>query len=556
MGSSEPTAPGLRWLAVAVVAVAALAGVAMASTPAAAQDSPPRTGTNVTVLSNVTNASTPDPASDRLGWENGVWYNETLAVNQSDGISEAELAAVVSRTMARVERVRGIEFDRTPPVRLISRAQQQRESDELVDLNATQRRLLNQQYEALFLINESMNAVESRRALLGGVRGYYSPEHRNVTMVSPPGDAVRIREGTLAQELFHAQQDNQFRLPTTVSTIEERNVRNVVVEGDANYVEYLYRQRCAGTWSGTCYVPENNRQQNGGRDLGALNVGMSQIFLQPYNSGVDFVRQRYRTGGWSAVDVLYEDYPDSTEQAIHPEKYPEDEPTDLTVPDRSSDTWAPPMTDGEQAYSSVGEPGLFVSLWHPGFETRGNTQIIPLRAHYNLNESGGIERPVSYRYNHSATAGWDGDRLVPYRTTDGTNRTGYVYELAWDSPADAAEFTAAYRDLVTHHGGEALDGYVDTYRFSEESGFGDVIYIDRTGDRLTIVNAPDVEGLQEIRPDAAPVADNGSVADNATRTPSTTDDGTTEAGESGPGFGVVATLVALAAALVAGRRLS
>jgi hypothetical protein len=556
MRSAETSTPRSRWLAVAVVMAAVLAGVMVVSTPATAQDSPPRTGTNVTVPDNVTNASTPDPASDRLGWENGVWYNATLAVNQSDGISEAELEAVVSRTMARVERVRGIEFDRTPPVRLITRAQQERESDSLAALNTTQRRLLNQQYEALFLINESTDAVESRQALLGGVQGYYSPQHRNITMVSPPGDVLRIREGTLAQELFHAQQDNQFTLPTNLSTIEERNVRNVVVEGDANYVEYLYRQRCAGNWSGTCYTPTVDSEQRSDLDLGALNVGMYQLFLQPYNSGVDFVRQRHRTSGWDAVDTLYENYPDSTAQAIHPDQYPEDEPANLTVPDRSTETWAPLTDDGQQVYSSVGEPGLFVALWHPGFETRGSTQILPLRAHYNLNESGGIERPVAYRYNHSATAGWDGDRLVPYRTTDGTNRTGYVYEIAWDSPDDAAEFTAAYRELVTHHGGEALDEYANTYRLSEESGFGDVIFVDRTGDRVTIVNAEDIEGLRGIRPDAAPAVENNVTGDNASQTATSTADGTTQAGASGPGFGVFGALVALAAALVATRHLS
>ncbi|QLH75768.1 hypothetical protein HZS55_02290 [Halosimplex rubrum] len=49
----------------------------------------------------------PDPETDRLGWEGGYWYNETIDVNQTDGLSESERSALVARTMARVERVDG-----------------------------------------------------------------------------------------------------------------------------------------------------------------------------------------------------------------------------------------------------------------------------------------------------------------------------------------------------------------------------------------------------------------------------------------------------------------
>ncbi|ERH08354.1 MAG: hypothetical protein J07HX64_00094 [halophilic archaeon J07HX64] len=134
---------------------------------------------NVTVDESVVETDLPDPASDRLGWESGVWANATLSINQSDGITESELEAVVARTMARVESVRGIEFDRTPPVRVLYADEQesavaegQFESESSGEAEQT---LLNTQYEALFLINESSNAVESRQALTGAVNGYYRP---------------------------------------------------------------------------------------------------------------------------------------------------------------------------------------------------------------------------------------------------------------------------------------------------------------------------------------------------------------------------------------------
>lgn len=464
---------------------------------ATADDAVTRTGSNVTVAESVVESDRPDPPTDRIGWENGVWANATLSIQQSDGINRNELEAVVARTMARVESVREIEFDRTPSVRVIFQQRQRTETDETTG-NETQRTKLNAQYESLFLINESRDAVESQRVLLGsGVNGYYSPESRNVTMISPNSTVLQIREAILAQELFHAQQDNQFDLPE-VGTIEERNTRNGYAEGDANYVQRLYEQRCTGMWSGTCYRPERDTVP----DLSGLNDGMARLFRQPYQSGHAFVRERYQQEGWEAVNALYERPPASSEQIIHPERYREDQPTNLTVTDRSTDAWQPLKSDGERVTASVGEAGLYVSMVYPALQTNGERDIIPRENHL----IGGFGDPVQLGYEHPVTTGWDGDRLLPYVATSG-NETGYVYEIAWDSPSDAREFQTAYRKLLAYHDAESVDGMANTYRVPESDGFTDAFYVERDDDQLRIVNAPTVEALGSISRGAAP---NGS----------------------------------------------
>jgi hypothetical protein len=70
--------------------------------PAAGEDVTATDSTH-SVSDSLVENGTPDPATDRLGWENGVWANATLSVDQSDGITEAELTAVVSRTMDSVK---------------------------------------------------------------------------------------------------------------------------------------------------------------------------------------------------------------------------------------------------------------------------------------------------------------------------------------------------------------------------------------------------------------------------------------------------------------------
>ncbi|MFC7134404.1 MULTISPECIES: Hvo_1808 family surface protein [Salinibaculum] len=566
--STSDTVPR-SWLALAVLAAALVALLTVAPAVQAQQD-PVRTDGNTTVPDDVVTSSHPDPPEDRLGWENGVWYNATLDVQQFDGIDDAELRALTARTMARVEYVRGIEFDRTPPVRLISREQQRAVASSLTNLTETESRALNVGYEALLLIGESADATESQEALVStGVSAYYDPETRNITMISPTDSGLRIQEAVLAQELFHALQDQQFDTSESYETIEDRNAALGVIEGDANYVQYRYEQRCEGAWDGSCYRPESGSPVLSTQ----LNYGMVQLFVQPYNSGLAFVRQRQRAGGWDAIDALYDRLPESTEQTIHPARYPDDTPTNLTVADRSSDDWRVLRRNGERVTGSVGEAGWFVAMAYPAIQTRGDAQVIPLDAHINYNATTGqLQRPVSYNYSHPITTGWDGDTLLPYVPTDSTsNETAYVFETVWDSPAEAEEFAAGYRDLLAYHGAERVNGTNDTYRIPADSEFADAFRIDRDGSRLTIVNAPTVADLPAVRPEAPPQTGdpdgNGSTA-TATATPggstptadataTSTEDGTaTETpGGSGPGFGLVGAVVAvLAAAAFAVRR--
>ncbi|MFC7072342.1 Hvo_1808 family surface protein [Halovenus rubra] len=466
---------------------------------AADTDSEISTDSNYTVAASVVESDIPDPPADTLGWENGVWANATLSIDQSNGINQTELKAVVARTMARVETVRGIEFDRTPPVRVIYQQQQRNETDEQ-NYSETYRTQLNTQYESLFLINQSQNAVESRRVLFGsGVSAYYSPESRDVTMISPNASVLQIQEGVLSQELFHAQQDNQFTLPW-VETIEERNTRNGYVEGDANYVQNLYEQRCTDEWDETCYRPERSASPQ----LSGLNDGMHRLFRQPYESGYAFVRERHQQQGWKAVNTLYENPPASTEQIIHPAAYREDEPTSLTITDTSSEAWKPLKNrrkGGERVTSSVGEAGLYVSMVSPAMEMSEPGYIIPRENHL----IGGFRDAVQLGYNHSVTAGWDGDRLLPYVTSEG-DKTGYIYKTRWDSHSDAKAFHRAYRKLLAYHDANAIDGRANTYRIPQQDGFTDAFYVERNGSQVRVVNAPTVDALQAVARGAAPSA--------------------------------------------------
>ncbi len=228
-------------------------------------------------------------------------------------------------------------------------------------------------------------------------------------------------------------------------------------------------------------------------DISTIDDGMSRLFRQPYQSGYAFVQDRHQQTGWDAVNSLYEQPPASTEQVIHPDTYREDDPTELRVDDRSTDRWRPLETDGERLTESLGEGGLYVSLLGPTLERDGYDVVIPSENH----QAGGAG-PPDYSYDHPATAGWDGDTLLPYVSAVG-NGTGYVHEIVWDTPADAREFHGAYRELLAYHGADQVSGLSNAYRIPAGSEFTDALHLNRTGSRLRIVNAPSVDALSEVR---------------------------------------------------------
>ncbi|MFB6191716.1 MAG: Hvo_1808 family surface protein [Haloarculaceae archaeon] len=432
--------------------------------PTAATDAGASDGTDTPTASAV---RPPDPDADRLGWEGGLWYNETIAVDQSNGLNGTELDLVVNRSMARVERVRGLEFERSVPVEVISREElRERRADRYENLSDAARLHHNVKLEALFFVPEDEDAVAVQRSsAVGGVGGFYVPAEDRITVVSENTTSPKLDEITLAQELFHALQDQRFAgfnrqfnrsYANGTLTTEAHNTYDAVTEGDGNYVDYLYEQRCDAEWD--CLLPGGS--SGGGGDV---HVGLNIMGFQPYSDGPPFVRSVRQREGWDGVDALYDDPPESTEQVIHPAKYGEDPPTDVTVTDRSAAAWRvlERADDGvgigyvqtSARNETFGETGIFAMFIYPGYDSNGRTQLLSIRAFLNRAEDGeGLAAIDPLDYNGSYSTGWDGDTLVMYATDSSaaTNETGYVWKTVWDSPADAREFRAGYEELLAY----------------------------------------------------------------------------------------------------------
>ena len=470
------------------------------STTTTATTSTPTTTTDPSQMVD----SRPDPDEDVLGWENGYWYNESISVDRSDGLNQSELDVVVARSMARVEHIRELEFENETPVKIINRTEfRERTEERNANLTANERLHQNVKFEATFFLGEDESAIQARQdTTASSVLGFYSPRNDSIVIVSDNPDNLEMNEITLSQELFHAVQEQTFNVSNyTANTEELHNARDGIIEGDGNFVDHLYEQRCGVEWD--CLMPQS--QGGSGGDGTQAHVGMLALRLQPYSDGPVFVRDIYEEENWDGVNAIYESPPESTEQTIHPELYGVDEPSNVTVEDRSNDEWVvPDQGEGHIDYAQFGEAGLYVMLWYPSHvESResGSVQdvVIPYRDFFSPSE----ESLDLYNYDHPMTAGWDGDRLLPYVQNDSaeTNETGYVWKITWDTQADAEEFTDGYQQLLEHHGGVAVPGSEDTYLI-DDGPFEDAFRVSQDGRNVTIVNAPSISELDEVRSDA------------------------------------------------------
>jgi len=445
---------------------------APASTPTPTET---RTATPTATPAPTTTATPPhggfdDPTSDRLGWEAGYWFDESLSVTTTDGLNASEREAVVARTMARVERIRGLEFESTVPVTVIDREAY------LADENVTATAWDETVWEALLLVGEDESVAETFESFYGtSVQGSYVPSEDRIVVVSDATHPTLDRR-TLAHELVHALQDQHFGSVFDGKgnlTRDAALARRGLIEGDAGYVEDRYETRCEDEWS--C-LP---RPSGGpGASLGG-NMDVYVAAYQPYSDGPAFVHRLRERGGWTAVNDAYADPPTSSAQVIHPERYPDWSAERVRVPDRSADDWR--RFDRSPPGTTVGEASLFAAVWANGGTGPFHLQR-PSRPHR------------TYNYTHPATAGWVGDRLVPYRNDSGA--TGYVLRTEWATTGDAAAFAIAYRDLLrTRRGAERREGDVLVV---PAGPYADAVRVTRNGTTVTITNAPTVGALDKV----------------------------------------------------------
>jgi hypothetical protein len=436
----------------------------------------------------------PDPESDVLGWEGGYWHNETLAVTVDDGLNDTERTAVVRRGMARVEYLRGIEFDEEVEVTVISREtyrEQVRDGGD-GDGGDDGPTLQEVAYEAMFLVGDQGDAGEAERQTQAeNVLGFYSPGADEIAVIAP-SETPTIAETTLGHELVHAAQFRTFDPRFNESTTDLFNARRGLIEGDASYVDARYGDRCGAEWS--CVTPDEGDSGDGDGDGGDSGVhrGIALLNFFPYSDGAAFVASALDRGGWERVNSLYDDPPATAKQVALPETYGEGPAADVSVADRSTAAWERVRFGADLNHEELGVAGLTAMLAYPSYHD-GDRTPPRLQGLLNVAPDGNPDDEDPINYTTRPVDGWDGDGLVAYANGD---RTGYVWQTEWESPGEVREFATSYRELLDYWGAEKVrDG---VYRIPDGE-FADAYRLSVSGTTMTVTNAPTVGALDGVR---------------------------------------------------------
>jgi hypothetical protein len=331
------------------------------------------------------------------------------------GTSEGPTPPAIEQVEGQVQQLRGLEFTEPVPVDAVSH-------DELVNgfsqsfdssypAKVYDRR--SRAWQAIGVVPPGTSIRRSIERFAGSqVIGYYDPLSGQLVFIGTD-DPTPVQKVTLAHELTHALDDQHFKLER-LNTLENDCADETyqaalgAVEGDATYFMILYAQR---------FLTIDEQLQLGLEPVPStegIPPFVVQLLTWPYTAGLSFIEAMDRRGGTEAIDDAMANFPLSTEQVIHPERYPNDAPTPVNVADLG-----PRLGPGWTDLDVMGVGEAFLSIMF------------------------GLRLPRSTA--DSAAAGWDGGI---YRAWSDGDHVAIVLSTAWDGPRDAAEFASAARQWL------------------------------------------------------------------------------------------------------------
>jgi hypothetical protein len=399
---------GLQRIAVTLVAVIAIVGLAVVALALVDGDPTAGPGSSATARPSATTPPSAQPAP-----------------SDTAPPGDEEILAVLREIEEQVIAIRGLPAADIGDPDLLSREEARVELRRLFDENysTVDRESDNIALRALGLIEPDQDVAELQLQLIGdSVLGFYDDDAKRMVVVSDAGLDAQAKM-TYAHEYTHALQDAAFGLDSLETDAEGQDdrglARTAFIEGDASLAMLV--------WALTHLTPAELAEIAAAPlpDTSGIPSWMvQQLVIFPYNEGLVWasaVAGNALDPDFTDIDAAFEAPPDSSEQIVHVEKWEAREaPIVVEVPDLAvalGDGWT------EIDDTPIGEASLRMMLEFHG--------VPPDEA-------------------MDATAGWGGDRVVIVSGAD--EEFAVAWRLAWDTPADAQEFLAAYRSIVNGFG--------------------------------------------------------------------------------------------------------
>lgn len=348
------------------------------------------------------------------------------------GCGEPSTAQRVTDTMRRAEGIRGLAAARPVPYRFIG---QDAAFDEMLADWAISDDAEETSGEALVL--ERLGLLPDGFDILGaldwstrsGVIGYYDPASAAMTIVSDGQDIGARELMVVAHEHAHALQDQHHGLEARTAAVDddEAAALDALIEGEATLVMAVWMVKRLGVEDLESIAAADLLTEP--MPVDTVPAVLLRAGEFPYVDGATFVFRRWRDGGWEAVDALWHDPPRSSEQIMHPERYPDDVPESILLPDLAAALGQEWQTDREM---TLGEMTIGVLVadgadWPDPEDAFAYPKLRRARA----------------------AAGWGGDRLA--HLVGPQDSWVVAWQTTWDEGEDADEFvealTGAFADL-------------------------------------------------------------------------------------------------------------
>lgn len=280
------------------------------------------------------------------------------------------------------------------------------------------------------------------------IAGFYDSKTNEMHLI---GDGSSYDNAlTLAHEYTHFLQYNTKAFEPVLHHDEDFCTENVetcliidaLIEGDATLTETLINPNSL--------LGERQNEKKTTRDVFyAAPKYFQDTLLFPYKYGFDFVSYHYLKGGFSAVNDLYMNLPQSIEQIMHPEKYQKDLPIDVPL-----------------------EP--FRTIIETDFDIKRENVLNESDIRLILGSSFNEEWQLSERQAEIAAAGWGGGSYI-YAEKDGKQL--FFSKVLWDSVQDAEE-------------AETIFELYSNKRYGEQTV--DKVWADENGEEIYLIRQDDI----------------------------------------------------------------
>lgn len=278
------------------------------------------------------------------------------------------------------------------------------------------------------------------------IAGYYDSETKEMYVVG--GEFTGLERLTYSHEYTHVLQDQHYDLENGLNLNEDTceteaeycSAVKALVEGDASLTEQLWFLSNGTEQDRSDII--NFQQTYSSPVYDSAPAFMKEDFLFPYQQGFDFANALYSRGKWAAVDAAFADPPVTTEQILHPEKYPDDKPVVVEIEDYVYDLGA-----GWSEYDRnvMGEWYTYLIL--------------------------GAGRSANIRLDQedakNAAAGWDGDTFL-FLINEASSETAFIWLSTWETQKDSNEFFTASRDYGNARWGNSTESGSDMVSWNSE----------------------------------------------------------------------------------------